>query len=329
MWVYGRHMTTSTTATLRTRSSAPLARIGLVKRPSEPPLGGALAPRIAVDEGRAASPFLKWVGGKGKLLTQLLPLLPSGVERMRHVEPFAGGAAMFFARAPERAVLRDFNRSLVDTYLAVRDEVDSVIGELETLQMSHAAGSYYGVRDRYNSAVSGGSKRQPRSERAAMFIYLNKTCFNGLHRVNRRGEFNVPEGRYKNPRILDETTLRSASRALARADIAQAGFEEMLDYVRPGDFVYLDPPYEPVSETASFTAYAAGDGFSRADQTRLRDVVVELDRRGAKVMLSNSDVPFIRELYAQFRIDVVAAPRAINCDARGRGLVSEVVVRNY
>jgi DNA adenine methylase len=325
MWVYGRHMTTSTTATLRSRSSAPLARIGLVKRPSEPPLARAVAPRIAVDEGRVASPFLKWVGGKGKLLTQLLPLLPSGVERMRHVEPFAGGAAMFFARTPERAVLCDFNRSLVDTYLAVRDELEAVIGELETLSMSHAAGSYYGVRERYNAV----GKRQSRSERAAMFIYLNKTCFNGLHRVNRRGEFNVPEGRYKNPRILDEPTLRAASRALARADIRQASFEDMLGYVRPGDFVYLDPPYEPVSETASFTAYAAGDGFSRADQTRLRDVVVELDRRGAKVMLSNSDVPFIRELYAQFRIDLVAAPRAINCDARGRGLVSEVVVRNY
>jgi DNA adenine methylase len=278
-----------------------------------------------VVEDRAASPFLKWVGGKGKLLSQLVPLLPSGVERMRHVEPFAGGAAMFFARTPERAVLCDFNRSLVDTYLAVRDELEAVIGELETLSMSHAAGSYYGVRERYNAV----GKRQSRSERAAMFIYLNKTCFNGLHRVNRRGEFNVPEGRYKNPRILDEPTLRAASRALARADIRQASFEDMLGYVRPGDFVYLDPPYEPVSETASFTAYAAGDGFSRADQTRLRDVVVELDRRGAKVMLSNSDVPFIRELYAQFRIDLVAAPRAINCDARGRGLVSEVVVRNY
>jgi DNA adenine methylase len=317
-------MTTSTHATPRLRSAAPVARLGLLRRAATA-LEASTAPRVAVVEDRAASPFLKWVGGKGKLLSQLVPLLPSGVERMRHVEPFAGGAAMFFARTPERAVLCDFNRSLVDTYLAVRDELEAVIGELETLSMSHAAGSYYGVRERYNAV----GKRQSRSERAAMFIYLNKTCFNGLHRVNRRGEFNVPEGRYKNPRILDEPTLRAASRALARADIRQASFEDMLGYVRPGDFVYLDPPYEPVSETASFTAYAAGDGFSRGDQTRLRDVVVELDRRGAKVMLSNSDVPFIRELYAQFRIDLVAAPRAINCDARGRGLVSEVVVRNY
>lgn len=327
-------MTTSALA------SAPLARIALIKGSASlavqrgapqrgAPQRGAqrvAARRVAVEEApRTASPFLKWVGGKGKLLGQLAPLLPSGVERMRHVEPFAGGAAMFFHRRPERAVLCDFNRSLVDTYLSVRDDVAGVIAELETLSLSHASGdSYYGVRERYN-----GSRSQPRNERAAMFIYLNKTCFNGLHRVNRRGEFNVPEGRYKNPRILDEEGLRAASRALAGAEIKQAGFEEMLDYVRPGDFVYLDPPYEPVSQTASFTAYAAGDGFSRADQTNLRDVVVELDRRGAKIMLSNSDVPFIRELYAKFRIDVVAAPRAINCDARGRGLVSEVVVRNY
>ncbi len=324
-------------------TTSTLARIALVKRPSQPPpaalaahsggsrrsvaLGArpASVPPVPVESVREASPFIKWVGGKGKLLTQLLPLLPPGSERMRHVEPFSGGAAMFFSRRPERAVLADFNRSLVDTYLAVRDEVDNVIGQLESLSMSHAAGSsYYGVRERYN-----GSRAQPRAERAAMFIYLNKTCFNGLHRVNRKGEFNVPEGRYKNPRICDEHGLRAASRALRSAEIRQAGFEDMLDYVRPGDFVYLDPPYEPVSETASFTAYAAGDGFSREDQTRLRDVYAELDRRGAKLMLSNSDVPFIRELYARWRIDLVAAPRAINCDGRGRGLVSEVVVRNY
>jgi DNA adenine methylase len=310
-------------------TTSTLARIALVKRPSQPPpatrggaRGSARQERVAAV--REPSPFLKWVGGKGKLLPQLVPLLPPQVERMRHVEPFAGGAALFFARRPERAVLADSNRSLIDTYLAVRDEVEHVIGHLETLSLSHASGSYYGVRERYN-----GGRAQPRAERAAMFIYLNKTCFNGLHRVNRRGEFNVPEGRYKNPRILDEAGLRAASRVLRQVEIRHAGFEEMIEYVRPGDFVYLDPPYEPVSETASFTAYAAGDGFSRADQTRLRDVFAELDRRGAKLMLSNSDVPFIRELYARWRIDVVAAPRAINCDVRGRGLVSEVVVRNF
>jgi DNA adenine methylase len=308
-------------------TSTSLARIKLARRPA-PRIAreGALAiAPVAREVAREASPFLKWVGGKGKLLTQLLPLLPPGADRMRHVEPFAGGGAMFFARGPERALLCDANASLVDTYLAVRDEVDAVIGELEALSLAHAAGSaYYRVRERYNTA----RREVSRAERAAMFVYLNKTCFNGLHRVNRKGEFNVPEGRYKNPRILDEHALRAASATLAKADIKHTSFEGLLSLAKPGDFVYLDPPYEPVSTTASFVAYGE-NGFTQADQTRLRDVVNELDRRGCKIMLSNSDVPFIRGLYAKYRIDTIAAPRAINCDADKRGLVSEVVVRNY
>jgi DNA adenine methylase len=146
--------------------------------------------------------------------------------------------------------------------------------------------------------------------------------------VNRRGEFNVPAGRYTNPRILDESTLRAASRELARADVRNDSFETLLSLAKPGDFIYFDPPYEPMSRTASFTAYQS-DGFTRDDQERLRDVFSALDRRRCKLMLSNSDVPFIRDLYEKFRIDTVAAPRAINCDAKGRGLVTEVVVRNY
>jgi DNA adenine methylase len=297
-------------------TSTAVARIKLSRRP---------VPRIAHEPAhREASPFLKWVGGKGKLLAQLLPLLPPGVDRMRHVEPFTGGGAMFFARSPQRALLCDLNASLVDTYLAVKTDVESVIGELETLSLAHAAGSYYRVRERYNAE----RRELTRVERAAMFVYLNKTCFNGLHRVNRRGEFNVPEGRYKNPRICDVDALRAASSALASAEVKHTSFEGLLSLAKPGDFVYLDPPYEPVSTTASFVAYGE-NGFSREDQTRLRDVVNELDRRGCKVMLSNSDVPFIRALYARYRVDTVAAPRAINCDADKRGLVSEVVVRNY
>ncbi|HJL17315.1 MAG TPA: DNA adenine methylase [Sandaracinaceae bacterium LLY-WYZ-13_1] len=270
------------------------------------------------------SPFIKWVGGKGRLLGQLLPLLPPGADRMRHVEPFAGGAAMFFARRPERALLCDVNAELVHTYRMVRDEVDAVIGHLAPLSARHDRAHYYRVRERYNATRT----RARGPERAAMFIYLNKTCFNGLHRVNRKGEFNVPAGRYKNPRILHEDLLRSVSAQLARAEIAHEPFEHLLEKARPGDFVYLDPPYEPVSRTSNFTSYATG-GFGQDDQTRLRDVFDELTRRGCKCMLSNSDVPFIRELYRKHRIDTVAAPRAVNCDARRRGLVSEVVVRNY
>lgn len=273
--------------------------------------------------GGEASPFIKWVGGKGRLLPLLLPMLPKAASAMRHVEPFVGGGAFFFHRVPQRALLCDVNPSLVDTYLAIRDEVESVIDALTGLAKEHANGAYYSVRERYNRERSAS-----RAERAAMFVYLNKTCFNGLHRVNRRGEFNVPEGRYNNPRILDAPGLRLASLALQDAEIKNQGFEALLSSARPGDFVYFDPPYAPVSATSSFTSYAVDD-FGASDQERLRDVFNELDRRGCKLMLSNSDVPFIRELYRDFRIDVIPAPRAINCRADKRGAVNEVVVRNY
>ncbi|NLY95176.1 MAG: DNA adenine methylase [Myxococcales bacterium] len=272
---------------------------------------------------REAAPFVKWVGGKGKLVSQLLPLMPGGVEKRRHVEPFVGGGALFFAMRPRRAVLSDVNERLVTTYLAIRDELPTVIRHLEALDRAHSDATYYEVRDRYNTA-----SRVSSAERAAMFVYLNKTCFNGLHRVNRRGHFNVPLGRYENPRIVDHEGLAAASRALRGAEIRHASFEELLAYAKPGDFVYFDPPYAPVSATANFTSYAAGD-FGDADQVRLRDVYRELDRRGCRLMLSNSDVPRIRELYRDYRIEIVAAPRAINCDARKRGPVTEVVVLNY
>lgn len=270
-----------------------------------------------------AAPFVKWVGGKGRLLSQLRPLLPPGVEQMRHVEPFVGGGALFFSRRPRRALLTDINPSLVAAYTAIRDDVETVIGGLQRLARCHSKESYYQVRERYNQ-----SRRVSTSTRAAMFIYLNKTCFNGLHRVNRKGAFNVPVGAYKNPRILNEDGLQAASAALQGADLRCASFDSLLENAKPGDFVYFDPPYEPVSQTASFTSYAR-DGFSQDDQTRLRDVYKALDRRGCKLMLSNSDVPFIRDLYRDFEVDTVAAPRAINCDATKRGKVSEVVVTNY
>jgi len=271
-----------------------------------------------------ATPIVKWVGGKGRLLAQLGPMLPPAAEERRHVEPFMGGAAMFFARRPERALLSDVNPELVGVYQAVRDDVEGVISALSQLAAAgHSAAAYYGVRTRYNT-----ERRATQTKRAAMFLYLNKTCFNGLHRVNRRGEFNVPAGKYKNPRIVDVDNLRAASAALGSAEIRRAGFEELLGSARPGDFVYLDPPYVPMSATASFTAYAQ-EGFGPADQERLRDVYRELDRRGCRLMLSNSDVPFVRELYREWRIDVVMAPRAVSCDGAKRQSVAEVVVRNY
>lgn len=242
---------------------------------------------------------------------------------MRHVEPFAGGGAFFFDRQPKRALLCDVNANLIATYQAIRDDVDSVIEALHPLAAEHDQEHYYSRRAHYNHG-----KDVSKAQRAALFIYLNKTCFNGLHRVNRKGEFNVPIGRYENPRILDEQGLRAASARLRTATIECTGFESLLKSARPGDFVYMDPPYEPISRTANFTAYAQG-GFGQDMQTLLRDVFAALSKRGCKLMLSNSDTPFVRELYQKFNIDLVAAPRAISCNGRGRGKVAEVVVRNY
>src|SRR6185295_17758988 len=181
------------------------------------------------------------------------------------------------------------------------------------------------VRERYNK-----HRAKSRAERAAQFIYLNKTCFNGLFRVNRKGEFNVPMGRYAKagPTIADAAALLAASARLRHAELRRGSFECVLGEARAGDFVYLDPPYAPRSSTANFTGYTK-DGFSQVEQTRLRDEFRELDRRGVKVMLSNSDVPLIRRLYRGYAIQVVRAARAINCDAKGRGPVRELVVRNY
>lgn len=242
---------------------------------------------------------------------------------MRHVEPFAGGAAFFFDRTPTRALLCDVNPALIGTYQAVRDDVEGVIEALQPLSEGHSNERYYELRARYN-----GARGLSATERAALFIYLNKTCFNGLHRVNRKGEFNVPVGRYENPRILDQGLLRAASVRLQRAELRCDSFEGLLESARPGDFIYLDPPYEPVSRTANFTSYAK-DGFGQDMQIRLRDVFAALHKRRCRLMLSNSDVPFIREIYGQFNIDLVAAPRAINCNGARRGKVAEVVVRNY
>jgi DNA adenine methylase len=269
------------------------------------------------------TPFLKWVGGKWRLLSQLTPLLPPGAEAMRHVEAFLGGGALFFSRHPQCALLSDKNQHLCTTYEVVRYDVEAVIDQLGALSALHNEARYYELRHRYNHAI----KLSP-VERAALFIYLNKTCFNGLYRVNRRGEFNVPIGRYEAPRILDEAALRAASRRLQGVDLRCAGFEVVLEHAREGDFVYLDPPYVPVSRTARFTAYGR-DGFTLADQARLRDVFVELDRRGCAVMMSNSAVAEIRALYRGYVVSEVCARRSVGCNIQARQPVQELVVRNY
>ena len=281
------------------------------------------APSKPLEAAAAARPIIKWVGGKGRLLPQLRTLLPPDVDRRRHVEPFAGGAALFFDRNPKRALLADVNDSLMHMYRAICHELATVVHHLSRLAKRHDKETYYATRERYNRA----DKASP-AERAAMFIYLNKTCFNGLHRVNREGHFNVPIGRYSNPRILDWPALHLAREVLQRTELRCGSFEVTCAGARRGDFVYLDPPYAPVSSTANFTSYAS-QGFGEVEQVRLRDVFRELDAKGCAVMLSNSDTPLVRALYSEYRIDKVSAPRSVNSRADRRGRITELVVRNY
>ena len=264
-----------------------------------------------------AGPFLKWAGGKGRLLAQYQPLFPESFGR--YFEPFVGAGAVFFHLAPGEAHLSDVNPELVNAYSVIRDHVDALIETLAGYQ--HDREFYYALRAVDPETLSP-------VERAARIIYLNKTCFNGLYRVNRRGQFNVPFGDYKNPRICDETGLRAAHAALQGVSVTHQGFDAVLAEAKSGDFVYFDPPYHPLSPTASFTSYAADD-FGPEDQIRLAAVFRRLDAKGVKIMLSNSDTPFIRDLYEGFHIQQVWAPRAINRDASKRKGVPEVVVTNY
>ncbi|MDB9375035.1 DNA adenine methylase [Nodularia sphaerocarpa] len=263
-------------------------------------------------------PFLKWAGGKSRLISQYIPYFPK--QYKTYYEPFLGGGAIFFHLHPPAAILTDINAELITTYRCVRDHVEELIGLLEEHQNRHNKDYYYDVR-----AYLGGSDL----EKAARFIYLNKTCFNGLYRVNSQGKFNVPVGRYKNPNICPENILRSASLALSKSEIKQADFTDVLKYATSSDdFVFLDPPYHPLSNTSYFTAYSSYC-FAENQQFQLRDIFATLAERGVKVMLSNSDCTFIRELYSNFNIHTISAARSINSNAKKRGKITEVLVTSY
>ncbi|CAN5908173.1 DNA adenine methylase [soil metagenome] len=264
---------------------------------------------------KEAHPFIKWAGGKNKMLRHLEPFIPETWGTYH--EPFVGGGAMFFGLHPERAVLSDTNPELIHCYETVRDDVDGLIDELR--KHHYDKGLFYAVRAQQPSTLTPAA-------RAARFIYLNKTCFNGLHRVNRKGEFNVPFGAYKNPQICDEPNLRACSAALQGVTILLSPFEAVMTCAEPGDFVYFDPPYLPISATSSFTGYTA-DGFSARDHLVLRDVARELKARGVHVVISNSAPAGIVQLYADgFEIARVGASRSINAKGDRRGKVEELII---
>jgi DNA adenine methylase len=262
-------------------------------------------------------PFLKWAGGKSKLIQQYIPYIPK--EFNTYYEPFLGGGALFFHLLPKSAVLTDINPELINIYRCVKDKTEPLIALLVEHQDKHNKDYYYRVRQRsYDTDI----------ERAARLIYLNKTCFNGLYRENSKGKFNVPIGQYKNPKICHPDLLYAASTALQSAQIEVKGFEEILKNAKSDDLIYFDPPYYPISTTSNFTGYSRYC-FSKNDQIRLRDVFAELAIRGVKVMLSNSDCELIRNLYSDFKIYNISAARAINSNAKKRGKIGEVLVTSY
>lgn len=282
-----------------------------------------------------AQPFLKWAGGKSQLLDQYDPFFPAPGGDF--YEPFVGSGAVFFHLRKRGGYahyhLSDVNPDLVNCYHAVRNHIDALVEVLAEHAQQHTAHGddyYYRVRawDRDPSWQDADLVT-----RAARMIYLNKTCYNGLWRVNSKGQFNVPVGRYTNPTILDEERLRVDSRVLEAATITTRGFRAVLEQAQPGDFVYFDPPYHPLNATSSFTSYAK-DGFGPDDQRALAAVFAGLDARGCRVMLSNSDTPFIRDLYQDLkipdlRIETVRARRAINSQSGKRGKITEVAILNY
>ena len=293
----------------------------------------AVDPRVESDESVLARPPLKSAGGKTRLLPELLQRVPSSFANYH--EPFVGGGALYWAlaesgrldgvgRSPYRRIARlsDLNEHLVRTYQAIQEDVGGLV--LRLRQMPHDKEYFLALRER--DVLAAGV---PDVEVAAWFIYLNKCAFNGLFRVNKAGKFNVPWGDYKKPNICDEPTLRACAAVLKRVktEIERMSFERILDYAKADDFCYLDSPYHPLSKTSNFTSYNGG-GFKLEDQERLRDVALELKRRGVHVLLSNSDCPTIRELYTDgFTIEAVEAPRSINSKGDGRGNVSELLIR--
>ena len=272
-------------------------------------------------------PFVKWVGGKRQLLAQfrrlnLYPPEKFNIETGRYFEPFVGGGAVFFDLLPERAYLSDLNNELVITYNVIKSDVENLIKSLK----KHKLDKEYFLKIRTQNPESLSDLNT-----ASRFIYLNRTCFNGMYRVNSKGGFNVPFGKYTNPLICDEDNLRKASRALKNVEIKKQDYKEVLKKARKGDFVYFDPPYYPVSKTASFTSYTS-ESFLDKEQIELRDTFVELHKRGCFVMLSNSDTPFINKIYSGLkgvRVNKVEAGRAINSNGNGRGKITEVLVTNY
>lgn len=293
-----------------------------------------------------AKPFLKWAGGKGQLLSQLAVYLPQQIynEPFTYIEPFVGGGAMLFYMLQnfgniKKAIINDVNEDLILTYRTIKNDVETLITALSKIESKYLtiesqenrSALFYEIRDSFNQHQGNDI------ERAAQLVFLNKTCFNGLYRVNRKGLFNVPFGKYTNPTICNAPLLRADSQLLQKAniEICQGEYSQTIQHIGGLTFVYLDPPYRPLDTTSSFTAYAKGD-FDDADQQRLAAFCHQLNAVGCYWMESNADCSaknpndtFFEELYKDYQIDRVYASRAINANASKRGKLTELLIRNY
>lgn len=270
------------------------------------------------------SPILKWVGGKRQLLSDIVPMIDTKCST--YVEPFIGGGAVLFFMQPKKAIINDYNQELINVYKTVRDNLDELLKELKVHAAKNSSDYYYEIRalDRKDTF-----KKMSDVQKAARIIYLNKTCYNGLYRVNSAGQFNSPYGRYKNPNIVNEAVLKAISRYFNSNDIEilDRDYKDALKNLDKDSFVYLDPPYMPISSSSSFTGYTEG-GFGYSSQLELKEECDKLTKNGIRFVQSNSDCEVIRELYKDYKIRTVKAKRSINSVAQKRGEINEALIYN-
>ena len=269
--------------------------------------------------------FIKWLGGKRRLINQISLYLPDDIDR--YFEPFLGSGAMFFyikqKYDPKYSMLSDINKDLIKTFIFVRDRPKELIKNLEYFDKNNSENFYYNVRTRYNQGIITGIRR------AAAFIYLTKTCFNGVYRINKKGEFNVPYGYYKDPEIYNKEEIMFASQLLNGVDIRRQDYTKVLQYVKKDDLIYLDPCYDPLKKT-SFVHYTR-ERFSIHDRTKLYEFIIRATRKGGRIILSNNNIKDIEEIYSKkgFNINYVEASRCVSVNPKGRGRIKELLITNY
>jgi DNA adenine methylase len=274
-------------------------------------------------KNKLIAPFVKWVGGKRQLMPEIIKLVPKKISI--YYEPFVGGGAVLFALQQKKALINDANSELINVYNMIKYNLEELIIDLKTHK--NDPDYFYKLRSLDREV---GFESISNVKKASRIIYLNKTCYNGLYRVNSSGEFNSPFGKYKNPNIVNDATLKAVSEYLNNNDIQiiNGDYSKILTDFKKDSFVYFDPPYHPVSQSSNFTGYTQG-GFNLDDQIKLRDKCNELNSKGIKFLLSNSATPIIEELYSNYRIHYVKANRAVNSIAERRGEIDEVLIRNY